>query len=129
MADTDLDRAHRAEQQKARRLARRTCGYCDRPAETMLPWSGQQIPICGSCQAKLDGPEAQPVWCAFNEIHPRELQAQAPVDGIMIEARLLPMAETPAAERRSLLARLLGKLGQIFRSGPGRSDRRAITGE
>lgn len=129
MADTDEERSHRAELQKTRRLAKRSCGRCGQPAAAMLPWSGHQIPICGSCQAKLDGPESQTPWCAFNEVHPRELQAQVPAAGIMIEARLLPATETPAAGRRSPLGRFLGALAQIFRLGPGRGNKRAITGK
>ena len=56
----------------------------------MLPWGGLQVAICATCQAKLDGPEAPPPWCAFNEVHPRELRDQVPAAGILVEARRLP---------------------------------------
>ena len=83
--------------------------------------------ICAICQAKLDGLEATTPWCAFNQVHPRELQAQVPTARIMIEARLLPATETPAAGRRSLTGRFLGALGQIFRPRSARGTRTAIT--
>ena len=129
MADTDVERSQRAELQRTRRLAKRTCGRCGGLAAAMLPWGGQQVAICATCQAKLDGPEPTTPWCAFNEVHPRELQHQVPAAGMMIEARLVPVVETPAAGRRSPLGRFLGKLGQIFRPGPGRGDKTAITGK
>ena len=129
MADTDAERSQRAELQRTRRLAKRSCGRCGQAAAAMLPWGGLQVAICGTCQAKLDGPEAQAPWCAFNEVHPRELQAQVPTAGMIIEARLLPVVETPAAGRRSHLGRFLEKLGQIFRHGPGRGAKTAITGK
>ena len=129
MADTEVERSHRAELQKTRRLAKRSCGRCGQPAAAMLPWSGHQVPICASCQAKLDGPEAQTPWCAFNEVHPRELRNQVPTAGVLIEARLLPATETPATGRRSPLGRFLGALARIFRPGPGRGNKRAITGK
>ena len=128
MSDTEVERSHRAELQKTRRLAKRSCGRCSQPAAAMLPWAGLQVAICASCQAKLDGPEAQTPWCAFNEVHPSELQAQVPA-GIMIEARLLPAKETPAAGRRSPLGRFLRRLGQIFRHRPGWGTKTAITGK
>ena len=127
MANTDVERPHRAELQRTRRLAKRSCGRCGQPAAAMLSWGGLQVAICATCQAKLDGPEAPVPWCAFNEVHPLELQPQVPPTGIMIEARLLPATETPAAGRRSLAGRFLGKLGQIFRTGSGRGTKTAIT--
>ena len=46
----------RAQQQRDRRLARRVCGYCSSPAELMLEWgSSRPIPICGSCNSRLQG--------------------------------------------------------------------------
>ena len=54
MVGTEVERSHKAEQQRTRRLAKRTCGQ---PAEAMLTWGSQKISICGSCQKKLDGPE------------------------------------------------------------------------
>ena len=116
MADTDVERSHRAELQKGRRLAKRTCGRCGQPAVTMLPWGGQQVAICAICQAKLDGPEPTSPWCAFNEVHPLELQSQVPTAGVLVEARLLPPVEPPA-RRRSLAGRFLGALGRVFKPG------------
>ena len=74
----------------------RSCGHCGQPAAAMLTWGGRQIPICGSCQAKLDGPEMIPPWCAFNEVHPKELREQVPTAGILVEARLLPIVDVPS---------------------------------
>ena len=129
MADIDVERSQRAELQRIRRLAKRTCGRCGGLAAAMLPWGGQQVAICATCQAKLDGPEPTTPWCAFNEVHPRELQHQVRAAGMMIEARLMPVVETPAAGRRSLVARVLGRLGQIFRPEPRRGTRKVITGK
>ena len=129
MADTDVERSQRAELQRIRRLAKRTCGRCGGLAAAMLSWGGQQVAICATCKAKLDGPDPTTPWCAFNEVHPRELQHQVPAAGMMIEARLMPVVETLAAGRRSHLGRFLGKLGQTFRRGSGRRTKKAITGE
>ena len=128
MADTDLERSQRAELQRTRRLAKRSCGNCGQPAEAMLTWGGQQISICGSCQKKLDRPEATTPWCAFNEVHPLEFQSRTPAAGVLIEARLLPAVELPP-QPRSLAGRFFGALGQIFRRGSARGTRTAITGK
>ena len=128
MADTDVERSQRAELQRTRRLAKRSCGNCGQPAEAMLPWGGLQISICGSCQKKLDRPEATTSWCAFNEIYPMDLRDQVPIAGVRIEARLMPAVELPP-QRRPLAGRFLGALGQIFRRGSARRTRTAITGK
>ena len=54
MADTDVERCHRAELQRTRRLAKRNCGRCGNAA---LGW-GLQVAICATCQKKLNGSEA-----------------------------------------------------------------------
>ena len=77
----------------------RSCGRCGLTAAAMLPWGGLQVGICASCQAKLDGPEPTTLWCAFNEVHPRELQAQVPDASIMIEDRLMHAVEGPPQHR------------------------------
>ena len=128
MADTDVERSHRAELQKTRRLAKRSCGRCGQPAAAMLPWGGLQVAICASCQAKLDGPEPPTPWCAFNEVHPQELRDQVLTAGVLIEARLLPAVEIPP-QRRSLAGRFLGALGRMLRPGSGRETGTAITGK
>ena len=87
----------------------------------MLPWGSQQIPICESCHAKLDWTETQAPWCAFNEVHPRELQPHVPPAGVLVETRLLPAVESPVP-RRSMAGRCLGALGQMFRPGSRRRD-------
>ena len=87
MADTDVEHSHKAELQKTRRLAKRTCGHCGQPAAAMLPWGGQQVAICRSCQEKLDGPEATTPWCAFDEVHSRELRDHVPIAGILKYSR------------------------------------------
>ena len=127
MADTDVERSQRAELQRTRRLAKRSCGNCGQPAEAMLPWGGLQISICGSCQKKLDRPEARTPWCAFNEVHPLEFQSRLPAAGVLIEARLMPAAELPP-QRRSLAGRFLGAMGRMFKPGAGRRTGTAITG-
>lgn len=130
MAGTDEERSHRAEQQRARRLANRSCGYCGDPAEAMLSWGNQQVPICTPCQRKLKAPAAPTPWCAFNEVHPRELRPQATPMAIMVEARLLPAPETVVEERRpSLVGRIIRVAGRVFRCGNGRRTLPAISGE
>ena len=129
MAATNVEHSQRSEQQKSRRLAKRNCGRCSRPASRMLAWSGQQIPICDDCQEKLDEPKATSPWCAFNEVHPLELRPQATPAGILIEARLLPSLETPTP-RRSLAGRFLGALGRALRPrSRRRKGRGAIAGK
>ena len=127
MADTDVERSQRAELQRTRRLAKRSCGNCGQPAEAMLPWGGLQVAICATCQARLNGPEPTTHWCAFNEIYPMDLRDQVPSAGVRIEARLMHAVEVPP--RRSLAGRFLGALGQIFRRGSARGTRTAITGK
>ena len=126
MADTDVDRSHRAKLQRTRRLAKRSCGRCGQPAAAMLPWGGLQVAICATCQEKLDGPEATTPWCAFNEVHPRELRDQVPIAGVLVEARLMPAVELPP-QRRSLAGRFLGALRRMLRPGSGRRSGTAIT--
>ena len=77
MADTDVERSQRAELQRTRRLAKRSCGNCGQPAEAILPWGGLQVAICATCQARLNGPEPRTPWCAFNEIYPMAKSCQA----------------------------------------------------
>ena len=96
MADTDVERSQRAELQRTRRLAKRSCGNCGQPAEAMLPWGGLQVAICATCQARLNGPEPRTPWCAFNEIYPMDLRDQVPTAGVLIEARLMPAVELPS---------------------------------
>ena len=60
---TDGEMRLRAEQQRRRRMARRSCGHCGEPAEVMLDWAGQRIPICRVCQALLNGD--MPDWSAL----------------------------------------------------------------
>ena len=109
------ERTHRNELQKARRLANRTCGYCDEQAATMLPWGKQQIGICHSCQSKLAGAASPEPCCAFDEVHPLDLRPQ-PIPGpILVEARLLPAPELiTEPPRRSLVGRLIRSAGRIF---------------
>ena len=128
MADTDVERSHRAELQKTRRLAKRSCGRCGQPAAAMLPWGGQQVAICASCHAKLDGPPPPTPWCAFNEVHPLEFQSQVPAAGVLVEARLIPAVEIPP-QRRSLAGRFLGTLRRMMQPGSGRKTGTAITGK
>ena len=59
----------RAEQQRHRRMANRRCGNCPSPAEEMLDWLGQAIPICSLCRGKLAIKAALPV-CAFDDVSP-----------------------------------------------------------
>ena len=53
----------RAAQQRTRRMARRHCGNCHEPAEVMLDWGAQRIPICRLCHALLTG--SLPDWPAL----------------------------------------------------------------
>ena len=123
------DRTHRSELQKARRLASRTCGYCDEPAATMLPWGKQQIPICPSCQSKLAGAASLEPCCAFDEVHPLDLRPQPTPGPILVEARLLPLPEIITDRpRRSLVGRLIRSAGLFFTPRHGRSTPTALSG-
>ena len=63
------ERNRRAGLQRRRRMARRRCGNCNEPADQMLDWLGQAIPICCSCRGRLNiGPI--PILCAFDEVNP-----------------------------------------------------------
>ena len=127
---TAEERSQRAEQQRQRRLAKRNCGSCGEPADTMLPWGNQQVPICSPCQRKLEAPAPTAVHCAFEEVHPRELRPQATPMPILIEARLLPAPETVMEERKpSLVSRMLGVAGRLWRRGERQGTRAAISGE
>ena len=53
----------RAAQQRRRRMARRACGHCGGPAEVMLDWGGQRIPICRVCEGRLN--DLLPEWPAL----------------------------------------------------------------
>ena len=64
------ERRKRATEQRARRLSRRRCGHCGEAAERMIEWSGQLIPICLSCIARLNAVPAEP-FCALNELGSR----------------------------------------------------------
>ena len=113
------ERSFRAEQQRTRRLAHRTCGYCDEPAATMLSWGRQQIPICSDCNAKLARNTPPEAYCAFYDVDPTDLLPQRRLAGLMLEARLLPAVEAAPAPRprpRSLLGRILRAATSPFRS-------------
>ena len=115
----DEGQAYRAEQQRTRRLAHRTCGYCDEPAATMLSWGRQQIPICSDCNAKLARATPPVPHCAFYDVDPTDLLPQRRLAGLMLEARLLPAVEAAPAPRprsRSLLGRILRAATSPFRS-------------
>ena len=102
-----------------RRLAHRTCGYCDEPAATMLSWGRQRIPICSDCNAKLARKTPPEAYCAFHDVDPTDLLPQRRLAGLMLEARLLPAVEAAPAPRprpRSLLGRILRAATSPFRS-------------
>ena len=80
----------------------------------MLPAPGLQVAICGTCQAKLDGPEPPPL-CAFNGVHPLEFRPLVPSVGVLVEARLLPAVEIPPQRR------FLWTAGADAQGPPGRS--------
>ena len=130
MAGADDDRSMRAEQQRTRRLARRSCGHCGEPADAMMPWGNRQVAICSPCQLKLDSPPEPTPWCAFNEVHPSELRPQATLMPVPIEATLLPSSEpVPEEPSRSIPGRLLRAAWHIIR--PRNRGRRlqALSGE
>ena len=118
LAEAD-EHSYRAEQQRARRLAHRACGYCDEPAAAMLPWGRQKIAICTDCNAKLAGATPPVPYCAFYDVDPTDLLPQRRLAGLMLEARLLPAVEAAPAPRprpRSLLGRILRAATSPFRS-------------
>ena len=128
--DTAAERNHRAEQQRTRRLASRSCGHCGKLAQEMKPWGKQWVPICSPCQVKLETPARPTPFCAFDEVHPRDLRPQTSLEGVVVEARLLPAPEPVVEEKRpSLIGRVLRAAARIGRRGDGRNRTRAITGE
>lgn len=130
MAGVDDDRSMRAEQQRTRRLAKRTCGHCGEPADAMMSWGNRQVAICSLCQLKLDSAPAPTPWCAFNEVHPSELRPQATLMPVPIEATLLPSSEPVAEEPiRSIPGRLLRAAWRIIRPRKGRRTLQALSGE
>ena len=78
-----------AKAQRRRRMAKRVCGNCGEPADTMLEWGeGNPIPICGRCAALLDGTPP--------EVTPRET---APSPGYRsLHEGISAVFEKPAAE-------------------------------
>lgn len=52
---TPGDLMQRAKQQRDRRMARRVCGNCEQPAESMIDWGKQQLAICHGCRERLTG--------------------------------------------------------------------------
>ena len=127
---TAEERSQRASQQRQRRLAKRSCGSCGEPADTMLPWGNQQVPICSPCQMKLETPATPAAFCAFDEVHPKDLRPQTSLEAVVVEARLLPAPETVMEERKpSLVSRMLGVAGRLWRRGERRGTRAAISGE
>ena len=127
---TAQERSQRAEQQRTRRLSSRTCGYCGEPAQAMVPWGRRPVAICGQCQIKLETPAASAPFCAFDEVHPRDLRPQTSLEAIVVEARLLPAPDSVVEEKRpSLIGRILRAAAKIGRRGDGRNGTRAITGQ
>ena len=63
------ERERCAEQQRHRRMTQRRCGNCYDPAEEMMEWLGQAIPICSSCRGRLAFLPTAPI-CAFGEVSP-----------------------------------------------------------
>ena len=61
------ERAVRAEQQRRRRMSRRSC-RCGRRAEFILDWQGQSVPACMPCKKKLEDAEQFVYLCAFDEV-------------------------------------------------------------
>ena len=131
MPDADEERAHRAEQQRNRRLASRNCGYCgEEPAAAMVAWGKRQAAICGDCLAKLQGQTVPAPFCAFDEVHPKDLRPQKALEAVVVEAKLLPAPKTVVEEPKpSLAGRIIGGLGQLFKRRNGRGTIRAIPGE
>ena len=52
---TPQELRRRAERQRKRRMAQRFCGNCGEPADAMVDWGRQRIPICRACQGRLTG--------------------------------------------------------------------------
>ena len=127
---TAQERSQRAEQQRTRRLATRTCGHCGEPAHAMMPWGKQHVAICSPCQLKLEMPATPEAFCAFDEVHPKDLRPQTSLEAVVVEARLLPASETVIEERKpSLVSRMLGVAGWLWRRGERQGARAAISGE
>ena len=123
------ERSFRAEQQRARRLAHRTCGYCNEPAAAMLSWDRQRIPICSDCNAKLARATPPVPYCAFYDVDPTDLLPQRRLAGLMLEARLLPAVEAapvPRPRPRSLLGRILRAATSPFRSRASQGRRTTV---
>ena len=128
--DSAAERNHRADQQRTRRLASRSCGHCGKPAQEMKPWGKQWVPICNQCQLKLETPATPTPFCAFDEVHPRELRPQTTLEAVVVEAKLLPVTELVMEKKRpSLIGRVLRAIAGISLRGHGKKATRAITGE
>ena len=86
---TPEERRQQTIRQRRRRMSRRACGNCGKPADTMRTWGGQKIPICVPCGSLLDSPSE--VVCSFDEADPQEIRNFR-----------------PSGERRGFFTRLWG---------------------
>ena len=113
------DRMRRTVRQRTRRMAGRVCGHCDQPADVMLRWGRQSIPICRRCKDHLDAGQASPEdvhrwrslggvgpWCPVDEGRPCGDCILPGGDGASGTPEDDVPADTEPKERRGLMGRL-----------------------
>lgn len=103
-----------AEQVQRSRMAQRTCGYCEAPADLMLQWNRQRIAVCRTCMGRLNNPGFA---CALSGHRPCEdcaalLQARVVQEEEVTE--LVAVVEARQS-RRSAVARAVAALTGLFR--------------
>lgn len=107
-------KSRHAEQVQRSRMAQRTCGYCEAPADLMVQWNRQRIAVCRTCLGRLANPGFA---CPLGEHRPCEDCAA------LLQARIVQ--EEPATElvavveatssRPPLVARVVAALTGLFR--------------
>ena len=103
--------SHEADLARKRRLAKRTCGYCDEPAQEMLDWGRQRIPICAECLERLHQPGYRCAWdverpCTECETHPVVEARILEADHVVEVTGLVRTTDAPS-QSRSLVGRAI----------------------
>lgn len=99
----------RAERQRARRIGARRCGNCRRPAELMLEWAGQTIPVCRACKARLDAPGRPLCSCALEEAGFLGSRTAAPIPPPLAEDREVDGPRSASGPLQGLRKRMKGQ--------------------
>ena len=117
---TTTERSRKAESEFQRRMARRSCGHCGAPAETMLEWDRQRVAICGECRDRLDQPGFR---CLLGDYPCEDCIVPPPVEARVVDAELAAPGtwiavfdHTPGA-MTSALVRVVSAIKTLFRTG------------